>query len=67
MRCLLDILYASVSVDLVSNHKTNHACQRKATMAREGEQNLLPQNMSVWHKDYSGLILFKKQQTEEKL
>ena len=61
-RLFLDILYAGVSVDLVSNHKTNHARQRKVTVAREGEQNSPPQNMSLWHKDYGGLILFKKQQ-----
>ena len=56
-----------VSADLVSNDETNHARQRRITMAHEGEQNWPLQNMSLWHKDYSGLNLFKKQQTEEKL
>lgn len=27
-------------------------------MAREGEQNLLPQNMHLWHKDYLELVIF---------
>ena len=38
------------------------------TRARaEGEQNISPLNMLWWHKDYFRLIIFKKQQTLEKL
>lgn len=33
----------------------------------EGEENLSPPNMPFWHVDYLGLIIFKKQQMEEKL
>ena len=30
-----------------------------------GEQNLLPQNKSLWHEDYFTLMIFKKQKTPE--
>ena len=30
-----------------------------------GEQNLPPQNVSLWHEDYFRLIIFKKQKTQE--
>ena len=29
------------------------------------EQNLLPQNKSLWHEDYFTLMIFKKQKTPE--
>lgn len=31
------------------------------------EKNLLPQNMSLWQKDYLELFIFKKEQTQENL
>lgn len=33
----------------------------------EGKQNRPPQNMPLWHKDYREMVIFKKDQTEEKL
>lgn len=36
---------------------------RWATMAHEGDQNLTPPNMSLRHKNYFELIIFKKQQS----
>lgn len=33
----------------------------------EREQDLPAQNMPFWHKDYYRLIMFKKQQTQEKV
>ena len=32
----------------------------------EEEQNMPPPDMPVWHKDYLGLVIFKKQQTQAK-
>ena len=37
------------------------------TYVGQGKLNLPPQNMPPWHKDYFELVMFKKQQTEEKL
>ena len=46
---------------------TYHTREIFMYMYTEGEQNLPLQNMSFWHKDYFRLIIFKKQQTYEKL
>ena len=32
-----------------------------------GEQNLPPQNMSLWHEDYFKLVVFEKQKAQEEL
>lgn len=39
----------------------------KAQVFCEGEQDMPPQNIPLWYKGYSELIIFKKQQTKEKL
>ena len=33
----------------------------------EGKQNILPQNMLLWHMDYFELVIFKKQQRKQNL
>ena len=35
-------------------------------MDSEGDQNMPSQNMPLWHIDYFELVVFKKQQTQEK-
>lgn len=37
------------------------------TLVEGGKQNLPPQNMHLWHKDYLELLIFKKLQTQEEL
>lgn len=32
----------------------------------EGEQKMPPENITLWHKDYFKLIIFKEQQTPGK-
>ena len=39
----------------------------RSTFGSEGEQDLLHPNTPLWHKDDFRLIIFKKQQTTEKL
>lgn len=36
-------------------------------LSLEGEHNMPPQNVPLWHKDYFQLVIFKKQQTQEQL
>ena len=43
-----------------------HSPRTKDTSLEE-KQNLSPQNMPLWHKDYFRLIGFKKLKTSEKL
>lgn len=37
------------------------------TLSAKGEQNMPSQNVSFWHTDYTEQIIFKQQQTREKL
>lgn len=39
----------------------------RETFSPVGELNLPPQSMSLWHKVYFRLVIFKKEQTWEKL
>lgn len=41
--------------------------QCKAQVRCEGEQNMSPENVHLWHKDYFKLTIFRKEQTQEKL
>ena len=55
---------------LVKSFETRQLYQKMkqhSGMFLKGEQNLPPQNMLLWHKDYFRLIIFKKQQAQEKL
>ena len=48
----IDEIYCLVGIDIITN---------------EEDQNMPPENMSLWHKDYFELKEIEKQQTQEEL